>query len=282
MKYIALLISCTLIIIGCAKQPLNVYSPHPINTTVVKEDGDLGVNVTYFSNGPKTGGEDNLYSKGLALQTRVAVIKNLFFESSINSLRENANRDIILSGNRNNTPYKSESNTTYKNVEIGVGRIFNLNSSKSNNFLLSAGYGKTNFGSDFMENEGGVITNANFNFNNKHIYLSTIFQLQFGNFMYQGGFKYNFTKFENIRTNNSSFYSNEKSELVNRNNRFRLFSQLYQDLGIVPSNKVPWLSLHLYFALNSRINLAPSLRARGASFGLSIMASPTKLFKRKK
>lgn len=282
MKHIIILFCCTLVFIGCARQPLNVYSPHPINTVVVKEDGDAGINVAYFSNGPKTSGEDILHSNGIALQTRVVAVKNLFFESSISNLKENATRDIILSGNRNNTTYVSESNTTYNNFEIGIGKVFNLNTKKTSNFLLSAGYGKTSFGSNFMQNEGGILTNADFNFNNKHIYINTLFQLQFGIVMYQGGFKYNLTNFENVRTNNPSFYGSEVDILVRRNNNFRPFLQFYQDFGIVPSKKSPWLSLHFNFAINGRNNLDPSLRARGTSAGFSIMASPSKIVKRKK
>ena len=282
MKYIFILLSCSLVFIGCVRQPLNVYSPHPINTAVVKEDGDIGVNLAYFSNGPRTSGEDILRSNGIALQTRVVAINNLFIESSINSLKENATRDIILSGNRNNTTYVSESNTSYKNFEIGAGKVFNLNTAKTSNFLLSAGYGKTNFRNAFIQNEGGVITNADFNFKNSHIYFNTLYQLQFGIIMYQGGFKYNFTRFENISTNNSSFYGSEVEVLKRRNSSYRSFLQFYQDFGIVPSSKSPWLSLHLNFAINARNNLDQSLRARTSSFGLSIMANPSGILKKKK
>ena len=282
MKYIIILICCTLIFISCTRQPLNVYSPHPINTAVVKEDGDASLNVAYFSNGPKTPGENNLNSNGIALQTRVVAIKNLFVEGTINNLKENANKDFILNGNPNSTTYVSKSNSTYKNFEIGIGKAFNLNTAKTNNFLLSAGYGKTSFANKFMENDGGIITNATFNFNNKHIYLNTLFQLQYGLFMYQGGFKFNLTKFENITTNNTAFYGNEVSSLSRNNNQFRSFLQFYQDFGIVPSKKSPWLSLHANFAINGRSNLDLNLRARRLSGGLSIMASPSKLFKKKK
>ena len=282
MKFINILTCCTLIFIGCTRQPLNVYSPHPINTAAVKEDGDASLNVAYFSNGPKTPGENNLNSNGIAAQTRVVAIKNLFIESTINNLKEYTNKDIILNGNPNNTTYVSESNTTYKNFEVGIGKVFNLNNTKKNNFLLSVGYGKTSFSNKIFENDGGIITNARFNFNNKHIYLNALFQIQYGLFMYQGGFKFNLTKFENITTDNSSFYATEVSSLTRSNEQFRSFLQFYQDFGIVPSKKSPWLSLHANFAINGRSNLDLNLRARRLSGGLSIMASPSKLFKKKK
>ena len=177
MKYIIISFCCSLIFISCARQPLNVYSPHPINTAVVKENGDVGVNVNYFSNGPRNIGEGAIHSNGIALQTRVATINNLFLESTINNLKENTKRDLILIGTRNDSVrYISASNTAYNNLEIGVGKIFNLNTSKSSNLLLSAGYGKTNFKNNFTENEGGRIANADFYFNNKHIYLNLILQ----------------------------------------------------------------------------------------------------------
>ena len=283
MKYIIIVIYCSSIFIGCIRQPLNVYSPHPINTTVVKEDGDIGASVAYFSNkGIVQVGEGIVHSNGIALQTRAVIINNLFVESGINNLNENTNRDIMLVGTANGTRYISKTSTKYNNVEIGVGKIIKLNSNKTSNLLLSAGYGKTNFKNNFNENEGGRLASADFTFNNKHIYLNTIFQLQFGIFMYQGGFKYNFTKFENIKTNNPTYYGDEAAELARRNSNFRSFLQFYQNFGIVPSKKSSWLSLHLNLGLNARNNLAPNLKARTTSVGLSIMASPSGILKKKK
>ena len=51
MKYL-LLIMCSFIFVGCViNKPLklNVVSPHPINTTLVRDSGDIGININYFS-----------------------------------------------------------------------------------------------------------------------------------------------------------------------------------------------------------------------------------------
>jgi hypothetical protein len=87
MKYL-LLLSTTLIFMSCARQPLNIYSPQPANTVLVKDNGDAGLNVSYFANGPKNLGENSLYSNGFKIDVRAVLYSKWFVEGVIGFLKE--------------------------------------------------------------------------------------------------------------------------------------------------------------------------------------------------
>lgn len=278
MKYLFLLVS-TIIFIGCARQPLNIYSPQPANTVIVKDDGDAGVNVTYFGNEPKHAAEKKLYSNGVALQAR-AVIKNRWFaEGNIGFLKELSDGEFY-----ENNSYQNlfKSNAKYINKEIGVGKIFKLNKSGNSNFLFSVGYGNTIYKNDYEIIENTSNKFADFNFTNTHLYFNTLFQFDSDNFIYQVGFKNSYVNFNKITTNNQAYFGDEILILKNDLRNFKSSFQLYQDFGIYPTRDDKRFSIHLGFVFCKRLNVGYPFRSRGLGGNLSVMYSPSGLLKKKK
>jgi hypothetical protein len=280
MKY-TLLIACTFIFSRCYRLPLNVYSPAPANSVIVKNDGDAGINASYYSNGPKHLIEKDLASNGFAVQGKAVVKNKWFIEGTISSIKEASNGQFENSLPLPNlTTYKVK--TTYNYKEIGVGKILNLNSKGSNNLLLSAGYGYTKYKSNFNLASNTINENANFSFNNNHLFLNTQFQFEFGILQYQIGLKNNLINFKDVNTNNPTYFGKEQNTLQNEINGFKISSQLYNDIGIFPFKDNKWLSIHAGISLFNRIYLEDRFRSRNFGGSLSIMANPSGILKKKK
>ncbi len=273
------LLSITFIFIGCSRQTINIYSPQPANSVIVKDDGDAGVNVSYFGNGERHVEEKILNSKGIALQARAVVYDKYFIESSISSLNEKTEGDFYESSNSQKT-FKSIAK--YNNKEIGIGKIIKLNNSGSSNFLISAGYGFTKYRNQYEIITSTSSKNPDFNFNNNHIYINAAYQLNFGVFTYQVGFKHSQVNFKNITTNNDPYFSEDIKVLKSYTNGFKGTTQFYNDFGISPFEKNRWFTIHAGFSFSNRINVEPSFRSRVIGGNLSLMACPSKILKRKK
>lgn len=279
MKYL-LLLSTTLIFMSCARQPLNIYSPQPANTVIVKDNGDAGLNVVYFANGPKHAAENNLYSNGIAAQGRVVFYNKCFLESSLSFLNEVSDGEFYVSANSPNKIFKS--NAKYYNKEIGFGKIIKLNKSGCSRFLLSGGYGYTKHTNNYEIIGNNVKEIADFNFNNNHLYINTGFQFCTGSFTYQVGLKNNFVNFKNITTNNQPYFGEDITELNRNISNYKASIQLYQDFGIFPIKNNEWFSIHVGISNSTRIDILSKFKTRTFGGYLSIMVNPSKLLKWKK
>jgi hypothetical protein len=278
MKHI-LLITATLLFIGCARPPLNVYSPAAVNTVIVKEDGDAGINVSYFSNGPKHLYEKDKASNGIALQARAVLYNKWFLESSFNFLKEATTGEYDFSGNTNKI---FKSNVGYNNKEIGIGKLIDINKNGTSKILLSAGYGNTNYNNKYEITSNNKVDLADFNFTNNHIYVNAQFQFDFGILKYQVGLKNSFINFRNVATNNISYFGDEVNALSNGLQSFRSSTQLFNDFGVYPFKNNNWLSMHAGFSFSSRIILDERFKNRTVGGSFSIMANPSKFLKKKK
>ena len=273
------LIVLTFILVSCARQTVNVYTPQPANTVIVKDEGDAGINVSYFGNGEKHAAEKNLISKGIALQSRVVVYNKFFIEGSFSSLNERSDGEIFESSSNQRT---FRSTAKYNNKEIGIGKIVKINNSGSSNFLFSAGYGFTNYRNQFEIINNNSIKYPTFNFENNHIYFGFLYQLNTGIFTYQVGFKHSQINFKNITTNNETYFVEDIKELKNYTQGFKGTTQFFNDFGISPFKESKWLSIHAGFSFSNRINVESRFKSRVIGGNLSLMASPQGLLKRRK
>jgi hypothetical protein len=278
MKYL-LIIIIAFTGTSCVRLPLNVYSVQPVNTTVVKDDGDAGINVSYFSDEPKHAGERNLFSNGMAVQGRAALYNKWFMETSFSFLTEVTDGEFNANNNRTINNFQSTAKHSYK--EIGIGKILDLNKKGNNKVLLSVGYGYTKYKNAYEIISPNKVELADFNFNNNHLFFNAQFQFDFGIFAYQVGLKDNLINFRNVNTNNNGVFGEEVSNLQNNVRNFQHSAQLFQDFGIFPIKNNKWLSVHAGFSFSNGVYFLDRFKSRTVGGNLSIMANPSKLFKKK-